>query len=57
MARESESYREQPTYWFAVLESALERGDLERAADAQRELNRLGVRVSYERLAPKGPTR
>jgi hypothetical protein len=42
-------HRNQPTYWFAVLEIARERGHFERAAEAKRQLRRLGVYVSYER--------
>jgi hypothetical protein len=38
-----------PLYWFAKLEKAVERGDHQRAAEAQRRLARLGVRVSYGR--------
>jgi hypothetical protein len=49
-------YADEPTYWFAVLEIARERGDFERAAEAVRELERLGVRVWYERPR-KGATR
>ena len=44
-------HRDAPTYWFVVLEIARERGHFERAAEAQRQLRRLGVRVSYERRA------
>ena len=48
----------EPTYWFAVLEIARERGDFERASEAKRQLERLGVRVSYDRpRASKGATR
>jgi hypothetical protein len=36
-----------PLYWFAVLEKAVEEGDHQAAAEAQRHLARLGVRVSY----------
>jgi hypothetical protein len=42
--------RRWPLYWFARLEVALERGDLAQAADAQRRLRRLGLRV--EPLVP-----
>jgi len=42
-------YRDAPTYWFAALEIARERDDFERAAEAQRQLRRLGVIVRYER--------
>jgi len=34
-------------YWFARLEKAVEQGDHQAAAEAQRELERLGVRVAY----------
>ena len=40
------------TAWFAVLEAALETGDLQRAAQAQRELYRLGVPVKFARRPP-----
>ena len=36
-----------PLYWFAKLEKAVEAGDHQNAAEAQRELARLGVRVNY----------
>jgi hypothetical protein len=42
-------HRDTTTYWFVVLEIAREQGNFERAAEAQRQLRRLGVRVSYER--------
>jgi hypothetical protein len=38
-----------PLYWFAQLERAVEEGDHQAAAEAQRELARLGVRVAYGR--------
>jgi hypothetical protein len=38
-----------PIVWFFVLEDALDRGDFARAAQAQRELRRLGIHVSYRR--------
>ena len=40
-----------PLYWFAKLEKAVEAGDHQVAAEAQRELARLGVRVAYGRPA------
>ncbi len=43
--REGDTTREQPIYWFALLEGAIERGDLAAAAQAQAELERLGYRV------------
>jgi hypothetical protein len=39
----------QPIYWFAILDQAVEDGDHGTAAEAQRELARLGVRVAYGR--------
>jgi hypothetical protein len=41
-----------PIYWFARLERAVEQGDHAAAAEAQRQLARLGVRVNYGR--PRG---
>jgi hypothetical protein len=38
-----------PLYHFARLEKAVEAGDHQTAAQAQRELERLGVRVAYGR--------
>jgi len=36
-----------PTAWFSVLERARRDGDDDRAAQAQRELRRLGVTVKF----------
>lgn len=36
---------DQPIYWFATLEAALDNGDLEAAALAVQELRRLGIHV------------
>ena len=44
--------RNWPLWWFSNLECAVERGDFDAAARAQRELARLGVRVDYGR--PRG---
>ena len=44
-----QDYRAEPTYWFAVLEIARERGDFEKAAHAKSQLGRLGVNVIYQR--------
>ena len=44
-----------PTVWFAVLEHARENNDFERAAEARRQLEALGVRITYSR--PKGVSR
>jgi len=38
-----------PAAWFAVLESARQQNDFARAAEAQKQLTRLGVRVIYGR--------
>jgi hypothetical protein len=38
-----------PLYWLVLLDQAVEVGNFEAAAEAQRELARLGVRVSYGR--------
>jgi hypothetical protein len=43
-------YRRWPLYWFARLEAALETGNLAQAAEAQRQLEQLGLRV--EPMAP-----
>ena len=40
-------HRDQPTYWFAILEIARQRDDFEQAAEAKRQLKRLGVTVTY----------
>jgi hypothetical protein len=42
-----------PLMWFARLELAVERGDHQAAAEAQRQLARLGVNVSYGRPRPR----
>src|SRR5262245_48881611 len=42
-------HRDEPTYWFAVLEIARDQGDFETAAEAQQQLRRLGVWVRYQR--------
>lgn len=40
---------DQPLYWFAILDRAVQQGDHVTAAEAHRELARLGVRVAYGR--------
>jgi hypothetical protein len=47
--KEAWNPRAQPVYWFVLLETAMDRGDLTGAANAQRELARLGVHVRYGR--------
>jgi hypothetical protein len=39
--------RDQPIYWFALLDSAIESGDFEQAAEAVKQLKRLGISVRY----------
>lgn len=46
-----------PTAWFAVLERAREEGDYERAAQAERELRRLGVAVRFNGRKARGGAR
>lgn len=36
-----------PLYWFARLEKAVEKGEHQVAAEAQKQLARLGVRVQF----------
>ncbi len=45
--------RDSTFYWFVLLEKALERGDLDEAARARRELDRLGVKVTHRGLRPQ----
>ncbi len=47
-------HRNQPTYWFAILEIARERGNFEQAAEANRQLKRLGVCVRYDHTNRQG---
>lgn len=42
-----------PLWWFASLERAVERGDFRTAATALRELERLGVTVTYRGRLPQ----
>lgn len=41
-------HRDHPTYWFAILEIARERGDAAQASEARQQLRRLGVVVKYD---------
>lgn len=52
----SKTQSENPTVigWFLELELARERQDFERAAQAKRELQRLGVEVRYRRRQGRG---
>ena len=40
-------HRESRLFWFAELERAISSGDFDLAAEAGRQLRRLGVAVSY----------
>jgi hypothetical protein len=51
VAQLADEVRDSTVYWFTILEVARERGDFVTAAQAQRELQRLGVRVRYGRRA------
>jgi hypothetical protein len=42
-----------PTYWFALLEFAVGRGNYATAAECQRNLRRLGVVVTRRPAAPE----
>jgi hypothetical protein len=42
-----EEWRDSPIAWFAVLERARQTDDFELAAEAQQQLKRLGVFVTY----------
>jgi hypothetical protein len=42
-------YTDLPLFWFLILEQSLDNGDLEQAAQAKRELKRLGVDIVYRR--------
>jgi len=44
---------DKPTYWFFTLQQALDDGDLEAAADAVRELRRLGIVIKVMRQPRK----
>lgn len=45
--RPKTDYRNSPTAWFSMLEGAIDRSNFERAAEAVRQLDRLGVTVRY----------
>jgi hypothetical protein len=48
MSDDEQLVRDLPAYWMLRLEMARERGDAAAVASAERELQRLGVRVTYE---------
>src|ERR1051325_5706438 len=41
--------KDEPVYWFVLLEKAVHHGDFVAAARAVRELKRLGISVKYRR--------
>ena len=43
------NYHDSPVAWFVMLETARAKGDFEKAAQAKRELERLGVFVKYRK--------
>jgi hypothetical protein len=44
---DTEQVQDWPLFWFARLEAAIEHGDHQLAAEAQRALQQLGVTVTY----------
>ena len=54
-AAAADSVRDWPLWWFSRLEMAVERGDFAAAAQAQKELERLGVVVQYRGRRPIMP--
>jgi hypothetical protein len=42
-----ESSQDEPLYWFLLWESAIEHGEYFEAAEAAKQLRRLGIRVSW----------
>jgi len=49
--------KDSPSYWFSVLQTAVELNDYQLAAEAQRELERLDVEVKFGRARGKESTR
>lgn len=47
MPEHVKSVTDSPVYWFAVLEKAVDSGNLEAAGQAVSQLRRLGVEVIY----------
>ncbi|MDP6117920.1 MAG: hypothetical protein QGF00_30215 [Planctomycetota bacterium] len=45
----SERVKDSPSYWFSVLQTGIDLSDFELAAEAQRELRRLGVEVKFRK--------
>jgi uncharacterized protein YPO0396 len=49
MSTSKNEYRDSPTFWFVRLENARQRQDHESAAQAIKELRRLGVIIQFAR--------
>ena len=47
MRTEEREIKDSPIAWFYTLEDARRQNDFERAAEAQKQLKRLGVEVRY----------
>lgn len=47
----NDEIKNSPIAWFYVLEDARREGDFERAAQAQRELRRLGIEIRYKGIS------
>jgi hypothetical protein len=43
---------ESPIAWFGEMLLAIDRGDFQRAAESQRQLDRLGWRIGRKRIPP-----
>lgn len=50
-------YEDSPIAWFGEMLMAWERGDIDRAAEAKRQLARLGWSVQYRKPRPKADGR
>lgn len=57
MAKEKkqQSVQDWPSYWFVQMEEAVNNSDFSAAAEAQRELERLGVSVKFHRKPSTRP--
>ena len=51
-ARESDRFEESPIAWFGEMLLARDRNDFRRAAEAERQLSRLGWSVRYRKPRP-----
>lgn len=57
MAKKTQDIKNSPIAWFYLLEDARRRNDFDRAARAKRELERLGVLVTYAKAIRAGVRR